>query len=79
MTASQAHLSAFKLALYCSAIIMLWFALLLNYMLFCDGQWVIEIIPCSFMALITNKNAHETYCDSLSCLMFIPNDAHQSF
>lgn len=53
-------------------------------LLFCNGQWVIEIIPCSFMALITNENSHETYCDSLNyllepVLMFITNDAHQSF
>lgn len=53
-------------------------------MLFRDGQWVIEIIPCSFMALLTNKNAHETYCDTLNYLlepvfMFIPNDADRSF
>lgn len=79
MPAAQVHLSVFRLTLYCTAIIMLWFALLLNYMLFCHGQQVIEIISCSFMTLITNKNAHGTYCDSLSYLMFIPNDAHQSF
>lgn len=50
-------------------------------MSFCDGQWVIEIIPCSFMALITNKNAHETYLNYLlePVFMLTPSDAHQSF